>query len=72
MNRLHNDDQEAWQMFQKKLNDMRSIPNNDFERLVFKNMHNQFKMYENKLLTLAKLDFLKIRFLNLQGCGSLM
>jgi predicted component of type VI protein secretion system len=40
MNRLHNHDQEAWQMFQKKLNDMRSKPNNDFERLVFKNMHN--------------------------------
>jgi hypothetical protein len=27
MNRLHNHDQEAWQMFQKKLNDMRSKPN---------------------------------------------
>jgi hypothetical protein len=34
MNRLHNDDQQARQMFKKRLNDMRSKPNNDFERLV--------------------------------------
>lgn len=33
MNRSHTDDQEAWQMFQKKLNDMRSKASNDFERL---------------------------------------
>jgi hypothetical protein len=30
-------------------------------------MHNQFKMYGNNVLTLAKLDFLKIRFPNLQS-----
>jgi hypothetical protein len=36
-------------MFRKKLNDMRSKPNNDFERLVFKNIHNQFKMLENNI-----------------------
>jgi predicted component of type VI protein secretion system len=66
MNRSHNDDQEAWQMFQKRLNDMRSKANNDFERLVYRNMFNQFKMYEDNVLTLAKLDFLKIHFPNLE------
>jgi predicted component of type VI protein secretion system len=66
MNRSHNDDQETWQMFQKRLNDMRSKANNDFERLVYRNMFNQFKMYENNVLTLANLDFLKIHFRNLE------
>jgi predicted component of type VI protein secretion system len=66
MNRSHTDDQEAWQMFQKRLNDMRSKANNDFERLGYRNMFNQFKMYENNVLTLAKLNFLKIHFPNLE------
>jgi hypothetical protein len=66
MNRLRNDDQETWQMFRKKLNDMKSKPNNDFERLVFKNIHNQFKMLENNILNFAKLGFLKIHFPNLK------
>lgn len=46
---------------------MRSKPNNDFERLVFKNMLNQFKMYENNILNLVKLGFLKIHFPNLKS-----
>jgi len=36
---------------------MKNKANNDIERLVYKNMHDQFKIYENNLLILTRLGW---------------
>ena len=44
----------------KNLYNLQNTAKNDFERIIFKNMNEQFRQYEKKILALSRLGLLKI------------